>query len=173
MKNKLLSMFVGAILTLCLSGCGNGLINVSGKVTLDGQPVNGAILMFSQTDNPSIMATGTTDANGNYSLVTFRGGDKANKGATPGSYFVSIVKKEEDNPAQKDTSSMTIEEKINYELSLTGSDMRDAKFIYHVPQKYEIADKSGLTAEVPKTGSVVCDFVLKSENLESENNESK
>ncbi|MDR1382706.1 MAG: hypothetical protein LBJ67_02490 [Planctomycetaceae bacterium] len=163
MTNKLLNILFAAIPTLCLLGCGNGLTKVTGKVTLDNEPVKDAALMFSQTENPSVMATGTTDADGNYSLVTFRGGDKAIKGASPGSYIVSIVKKEEDGLPKKDTSLMTIEEKVNYEMSLSGSGMKPPKYIYHIPQKYEIAKHSGLIAEVPASGSVVCDFPLTSE----------
>jgi hypothetical protein len=162
MTNKFLNIFFVVFMILCLSGCGGGLTKVTGKVTVDGQPVEDAVLMFSQIGNPSVMATGTTDADGNYSLVTFRGGDKAVKGAVPGSYVVSIVKKEEDGPQKKETSSMTIEEKINYEMSLSGTGMKAPKYIYHVPQKYEIAAKSGLTAEVPTSGTVVCDFPLES-----------
>ncbi|MDR1492738.1 MAG: carboxypeptidase-like regulatory domain-containing protein [Planctomycetaceae bacterium] len=162
MTNKFLNIFFAAILTLCLSGCGGGLTKVAGKVTLDDQPVEGAALMFSQVGNPSVMAIGTTDADGNYSLVTFRGGDKALKGAAPGSYVVSIIKKEEDRPPKKETSSMTIEERINYEMSLSGKGMKNPKYVYHVPQKYEIAEKSGLTAEVPASGSIVRDFPLES-----------
>ena len=33
---------------------------------------------------------------------------------------------------------------------------------YHVPKKYEVASNSGLTAEVPASGSVVCNFELDS-----------
>jgi hypothetical protein len=144
-------------------GCGSNLTKVTGKVTLDSQPVEGASVTFTQKDNRSIMATGKTDAKGNYSVVTFQGGDKAIKGVAPGEYIVSIVKKEEDGPPKKDTSTMTIEEKINYELSLTGGRMMNKKFIYHVPQKYEIADQSGLTVEVPAKGAIVKDFPLESD----------
>jgi hypothetical protein len=158
MNKHIMILFVLA--SAFVFGCGSGLTKVSGKVTLDGSPVEGAVLMFSQTGNPSVMATGTTDANGNYSLITFRGGDKALKGAAAGSYIVSIVKKDEDGPPKKDTSQMTIEEKINYEMSLSSKEMKAPKFIYHVPQKYEIAEKSGLTAEIPNGGSTVCDFAL-------------
>jgi len=145
-----------------LIGCGSNLTKVTGKVTLDGQPVEGASVTFTQKSNPSIMSIGKTDANGVYSVVTFKGGDKAIKGANPGEYVVSIVKKEEDGPPKKDTSEMTIQEKVNYEMSLTSGSMMKKKFIYHVPQKYEVADRSGLTVEVPAKGSIVKDFELDS-----------
>jgi len=159
---KRITLIIFTLFIATMIGCGFNLTKVTGKVTLDGQPVEGAAVTFTQKDNRSIMALGTTDAKGEYSLITFRGGDKAIKGANPGEYVVSIVKREEDGPPRKDTSEMTIEEKINYEFSSSTGGMMRKKFIYHVPQKYEIADRSGLTVEVPAKGAIVKDFELDS-----------
>ena len=152
----------GVCVLLAMTGCGTSLTKVTGKVTLDGQPVEEASVTFTQKSNPSIMAAGKTNAKGEYSVVTFKGGDKAIQGANPGEYVVSIVKKEEDGPPKKDTSTMTIEEKVNYEMSLSGGRMVNKKYIYHVPQKYEIAENSGLTVNVPAKGAIVQDFTLES-----------
>ena len=158
-----ITLSVIGCIVLTMIGCGSNLTKVTGKVTLDGQPVEEAIVTLTQKNNLSIMATGKTDAKGDYSIMTFQGGDKAIKGANPGEYVVSIVKKEEDGPPKKDTSTMTIEEKVNYEMSLTSGGMMRKKFIYHVPQKYEIAERSGLTIEVPAKGAIVKDFELNSD----------
>ncbi|MCL2622069.1 MAG: carboxypeptidase-like regulatory domain-containing protein [Planctomycetaceae bacterium] len=160
---KLINYFVMGCMILTMSGCGTNLTKVAGKVTLDGQPVENATVTLVQKNNLSIMATGKTNAKGEYSMMTFRGGDKAIKGVNPGDYVVSIVKKEEDGPPKKDTSDMTIEEKVNYEMSLTGGGMMRKNYIYHVPQKYEIAERSGLTVEVPTKGAIVKNFELVSE----------
>ena len=160
MKDLILT-FVCFVSMFCI-GCGEKLTQVTGKVTVDGKEIEGASLTFTSTTNASIFSSGATDAQGIYSLQTLRGGDKIIRGAEPGSYIVSIVKKEDDGPPKKDTSTMTIEEKVNYEMSLTGGPMRNKKFIYHVPQKYEVASKSGLTAEVPASGTIVVDFTLDS-----------
>jgi hypothetical protein len=146
---------------LCL-GCGEKLTYVTGKVTVDGKEIEGATVTFTSAENASIFSQSITDAGGMYSLQTLRGGAKTIRGAAPGSYIVAIVKKEDDGPPKQDTSAMTIEEKTKYEMSLSGGSMRNKKFIYHVPKKYEVASNSGLTAEVPASGSIVCNFELDS-----------
>ncbi|MGL6193342.1 MAG: carboxypeptidase-like regulatory domain-containing protein [Thermoguttaceae bacterium] len=155
----LIVIFLGLF---CFVGCGPKLTKVTGIVTLDGTPVEGASVSFTQKANPSVMATAKTDASGKYTLLTFVGGDKVYKGVAPGSYMVSIIKKETDGPPPEDTSTMTEEEKINYRMSLSSRGM-NVNFIYHIPQKYEIAEHSELTAEVPSSGSVVIDFPLNSD----------
>jgi len=146
---------------LCL-GCGERLTQVTGKVTVDGQEIEGATVTFTSSENASIFSFGVTDASGGYSLQTLRGGAKAIRGTAQGSYLVSIVKKEEEGPPRQDTSTMTIEEKMRYEMSRTSGSMHNRKFIYHVPKKYEVGANSGLTAEVPASGSVVHNFELDS-----------
>ena len=147
---------------LCL-GCGEKLTRVTGKVTLDGKEVEGATVTFTSAENASIFASAMTNAEGVYSLQTLHGGAKMLQGIPKGSYIVAIVKKETDGPPRQDTSTMTIEERTNYEMSLTstGGPMR-MNFIYHIPRKYEVASYSGLTAEVPASGTVVHNFELDS-----------
>ena len=135
---------------------------VTGKVTVDGQKIEGATVTFTSSENASIFSFGVTDASGGYSLQTLRGGAKTIQGVAQGSYIVSIVKKEEEGPPKQDTSTMTIEEKMRYEMSRSRASMHNRKFIYHVPQKYEVASSSSLTAEVPASGSVVHNFELDS-----------
>ena len=65
---------------------------VTGTVTMDGKPVEGAQVTFTpQTGNPSNEAYGRTDAEGKYSLRGLIGGEKA--GALAGEYKVTIMKK--------------------------------------------------------------------------------
>src|SRR5262245_53793185 len=60
---------------------------VSGKVTLDGQPLKGATVTFSPTGTTKgIECTGITDDAGAYKLKQIRGED----GAPPGEYTVVI-----------------------------------------------------------------------------------
>ena len=61
---------------------------VSGVVTLDGQPVEGANVSFVSNDTKLQPASGKTDKDGKYTLTTFRSGD----GAMPGDYKIAVSK---------------------------------------------------------------------------------
>lgn len=101
--NRLLIVCLGTGIVL---GCSRGpsrpkTYPVSGTVTLNGQPVEGATVVFvpksvaggpaapasAQAQGPQV-ATGETDAQGRYQLGTFGKGD----GAVPGEYLVKVFK---------------------------------------------------------------------------------
>jgi uncharacterized protein (TIGR03067 family) len=65
------------------------LARVEGKVLLDGAPLAGATVVFVPVNKGGQKATGTTNADGTFELIT--GGNK--KGALPGDYNVVITKK--------------------------------------------------------------------------------
>ncbi len=79
---------IPAILLLCATGCGSAgdYHPVTGKVTLDGQPLADARVVFTPTDETGQSAFGKTDASGTYSMIS-----GTNKGVTPGSYKVSVT----------------------------------------------------------------------------------
>ena len=73
---------------LVTPGCGSGhnLATVRGQVTLNGQPVQGALVEFQPTAPGGSPSSGITDAEGRYELLyTF---DKS--GAAAGEHIVSI-----------------------------------------------------------------------------------
>jgi hypothetical protein len=76
-------------LSIMLSGCGNGLAQVSGQVTLDGQPLHGGhgdvrvTVQFQPAGGFGSTAIGLADENGNYTL-----GTGSQTGIPPGDYFV-------------------------------------------------------------------------------------
>ncbi|MFG0261640.1 MAG: hypothetical protein ACF788_04545 [Novipirellula sp. JB048] len=76
MQSTLISCFMISVAVLSLvSGCGRSdlppLGTVSGKVTLDGEPLSGVIINFKPEEGRA--ATATTDAQGNYTLTyTYR-----------------------------------------------------------------------------------------------------
>jgi len=78
-------MTVGAALVLL--GCGSSTSEVKGVVTLDGKPVEGAMVLF--TGDDGTLASGFTDANGNFELVS---GPNGAKGAPPGTYRAIVTK---------------------------------------------------------------------------------
>jgi hypothetical protein len=78
---------------MCLAGCSDGKIArypVSGIVTVDGHPAEGATVVFCPVNgSPEAMKQrpfSQTDANGKYELKTFQPGD----GAPAGDYKVTI-----------------------------------------------------------------------------------
>ncbi len=83
-----------SICCLAAAGCGPGLQEVTGKVTLDGKPVQGLEVNFEPVD-PSTggTATGYTQADGSFKL--HYPGRKT--GAPPGEYIVRIVGAEVDD----------------------------------------------------------------------------
>ncbi|MCA9188574.1 MAG: carboxypeptidase-like regulatory domain-containing protein [Pirellulaceae bacterium] len=81
--------FVVACL-LVLTGCGDGRprrVHVSGVVTFEGTPVEGAHVMFTPTG--ARPASARTDADGRFELRTF----DENDGAVIGTHLVTIAKK--------------------------------------------------------------------------------
>ena len=88
MKNFLIVFCLGLV-----AGCGSGVATtyqVSGIVTLDGKPVEGAAVSFvphTPTEDTDA-AAGSTNAEGKYVLTTFVAGD----GARDGQYDIRISK---------------------------------------------------------------------------------
>lgn len=78
-----------------LTGCGKevpsyhvDLVSVSGKVTVNSQPVSGATVTFIAKSGPSRSSIATTDSHGEYSMTT----PPAGEGVLPGPYDVVISK---------------------------------------------------------------------------------
>jgi len=80
---------IGLALVCALSvGCGPKMASVSGTVKWsDGAPIEGAFVNFTPKDGKGHSATGTTDASGNFTLMT-----DTKSGASVGEYDVLITK---------------------------------------------------------------------------------
>ncbi|HBN76321.1 MAG TPA: hypothetical protein DD473_10985 [Planctomycetaceae bacterium] len=93
MRTNISTLFCSLI--ICIAGCGYGqatpnydtidLIDVSGKVTFDGQPLAGAVVSFID-EASSRMSYGITNADGKYQLRF----DRQKNGVTPGSKIVKV-----------------------------------------------------------------------------------
>ena len=138
------------MLALVVFGCGQAVdpnrpktVPVTGTVTYNGEPVEGATVTFIATSGQARGAVATTDASGKFSATTFDPGD----GAIPGSYKVMIAKTVLE-PAGPDAAP-----------GLDGEEPSDvAKDM--LPAKYKDATQSGLTAEVQDGSGAVLTFEL-------------
>jgi hypothetical protein len=136
-----------SICSLCLTSCGGGLIRTSGVVTLDGDPIRNAAVMFVPVDGgrPS---TGRTDAEGRFELSTIVPGD----GTAPGEYTVTITACE----------SLVPEDEAG---PVTDEDYENEQIRWIVPQRYSRAETSGLTADVGRKNH---EFPFELETAESQ-----
>lgn len=129
------------VLMLLFVGCGETVdvdrpetAPVTGSVTYNGQPVEGATVTFMAGASGGRGAVGTTDASGKFQLTTFEAGD----GAIPGAYKVKIAKTVGGAPTAEGGEIMA---------PPTGgpptSEEKD-----ELPVKYKDESTSGLTADV-------------------------
>ena len=145
---------------LVLSGCGNGFTvhPVKGKVTLDGNPLEGAVVTFDPSGNGKA-AMGRTDASGTYTLVDMR--PEAAEGAEVGSYTVTIhwIPPAAVDLSQATGNSTPYDAKAaDKERQVTSKNAPKTK----LPNDYSSSATSGLKAEV-KSGKNEIDFPLKSD----------
>jgi hypothetical protein len=123
---SILRVAVVSGLVLAIGGCSDGLemYPVTGVVTQDRKPVEGAGVVFTPAKGPP--AAGRTDAQGRYSLQTL---DRP--GALVGVHGVSVTKCESIGPPPAEDGS---------------GPPRETR--WHVPQRYSNPTTSNLTAEV-------------------------
>lgn len=136
---------------LFLTGCSDGKIateKVTGIITLDGQPLEGATVNFSpKTAGQGSPSYGVTDAKGEYKLQTLLGNPDA--GTTPGEYVVTVIKLEKSNtppPALDGPSGPP--PKVTKPKSL-------------IPELYGAGKTTPFSATV-KSGANECNFELQS-----------
>lgn len=149
--------FVAAGILATVVGCsGGGALDtavVTGVVTLDGEPVEGATVMFRPvTEGQGAPATGTTDASGKYTLTTVAVGEAAGAagaGALPGEYYVGVSKTVSAAQAQQEALMKAYESGDSQAVAKLQSQTEKAPEVEHVvPKKYNNPEASGITATV-------------------------
>lgn len=123
-----------------VSGCGGTSLReptapVTGVVTYNGEPVGGATVVFGPASGQDQPATGTTDAEGRFTLTTYEQGD----GAILGQFTVTISKTRTIGGMTEDEEHAAIE---------AGKEIEAAKTVDELPEKYKDGLQSGLTANV-------------------------
>ena len=168
-KHYTLSILLPLTLLACL-GCNSGLRTeyVDGIVTLDGNPVEGALVTFIPASaGEARVAAGTTDAKGHYTLTVAEGG-RAGRGTTVGDYKVTVAKRTPDKTKEKaeaagNDTGASEQPPSREEMAAAERARRSAglppPFLYLTPKKYNNPETSGLTANVVK-GSNKFDFAL-------------
>ena len=137
---------------LALSGCGGGVdpgkgVAVSGTVTMDGKPLEGANVTFM---NGTFAGYGRTNAEGKYRLV---------QGALPGNNKVVISKIEGGGEAPVDDPESGMDAGMR-EAEAMGNPEGEAPRIAKdlVPAEYSDPSKTKLTYEVPAGGTTDVNF---------------
>lgn len=140
---RLLGCLAMALFLIAAAGCGDKYpkcVNVRGHVTYQGKPVKAGMVSFTRLGQPGggellRPATGDLQADGSYTMKTFRSGE----GVLPGEYAVSIVAF--DYGAKRDEQQ---------------------RLPTLIPTKYGSPQTSGLKATVPADarGTINFDFDL-------------
>lgn len=91
MNRRTLQQVWACALCLAMSGCGNGLAQVSGLVTLDGKPLGSGdnvrtTVIFQPVASTGTKAAAIVDENGRYQLST-----GSQEGIPPGEYIVTCT----------------------------------------------------------------------------------
>lgn len=150
---------VGAGLVGCSKARIKGLVPVEGVVTLNGEPVSGATVMFApkkhDPSRPKGSAQAVTDASGKFKMSTLDPGD----GVFPGDYYVTVtkdrvegglsleeVKRQHENPELRDDASEP-----------------EQTLIRELPDKYADINSSGLDQTIPAEGNKNLELALEGE----------
>jgi hypothetical protein len=135
------------VLLVGLAGCGGkGITPVRGVVTLEGEPLAGATVLFMPEDEEEGRpATGFTSADGSFQLMTF----KVNDGALPGTYRVLIKKTEAAQDQYAAERSAKERAKAKFEDKVAHNKKKP-----EVPEAYARFDKTPLRCTVPASGAV-------------------
>lgn len=143
---------LAALLASVGCGSGDGLVEVSGVVLLDGSPLSsGQIDFFPEVGRPS---SGQIDSEGRYQLSTNNPGD----GANPGAYVVTVTSRKTPN---EEPMYASIEDELNGVRTDGGRSTGDGRVQWLAPPRYSNRASSGLTAEVTPSGGEI-DFQLTS-----------
>lgn len=136
------------LVPFALVGCGSSdlpdTVPVTGTVTMDGTPVDGATVNF-LSEGGSIVSAGTTDASGKFSLTTIIGSQSV-EGAVVGSHGVAVVK--------TDSAGQKIDDPKAYMEQMANSAVRTSDFKpkHVIPQKYGNPTQSQIKAQVTEAG---------------------
>ena len=146
----LLVAFLALAVASCV-GCGkdNGYKAVTGKVTMNGEPVAGATVTFFNQSSDGEGGGGLTGADGSFT-ATSTGASEGGKGLQPGEYKVTVVKfKDEKDPDQEafDKGEITYDE-LQERKAKQGTYGKSMQYELLTPKKYQLVTTTTLTITV-------------------------
>jgi len=138
-----------------LGGCGNGLHDLRAKLTLDGKPLEGAVVtLLSVGESRNRSASGMSDAAGDVRFTTFH----LNDGVLPGSYKVIVVKMAKNAAEAAASYDRNNPEDLERLMALERSGNVDYTPTL-LPRAYLTPDTTPLSCTVPtESGEVVFDL---------------
>lgn len=146
------------LLILASCGCGgkDAPVKVEGTVTLDGKPLEGAVVAFVPVSEGLRQAVGTTGSDGSFRLTTFNFGD----GALPGEYKITITKQQESAGLDVSEDSMRQGSKGAVEMmkKMSMKKAKPPKPKSVLPATYNDVAKTPLKQVVPTDGPVKLDL---------------
>jgi len=144
-------------LLVCI-GCGDGMYDLRAKVTLDGKPLEGAVVTLMSTGTERTRpSSGFSDAEGNVRFTTMSQDD----GVRPGSYKVVVIKV----PKNAAAELATYDPKNPADMKKIMARERTGNVDFTptlLPQAYLTAETSPLTCEVPPKNEGEVVFALDS-----------
>ena len=133
------------LVPICMTlGCGSDMVQVTGMVSLDGEPLEGATVTFFRADGKGRPAAGITDPQGSFNMTSYQ----ANDGLPPGDYKVTITKVV--NGTDFKTSSASLEKKHRTAYAKAkpvSPEVPDMKKV--LPLLYENPRETPFTCRVP------------------------
>jgi hypothetical protein len=137
------------LIALAALGCGaDRPIPVQGRVTLDGQPLDGATVTFMSSGGSVHPATGYTDQAGVFHLTSFKKDD----GAVRGEYRVLVTKIQAIDPPP-DANSGERDAVLKHYRSLKSLERKSL-----LPGLYASYETTPLRCKVPPDGAVVLEL---------------
>ena len=127
---------------IAMAGCGgSNMPKVTGKITVDGTPAVGAVLLFHPVEGKEMkLATGVADSDGTFNLIS-----DMKEGIQPGKYIVSLTWPD---PAFKPSEASKMRGDAD-----SGPDLLKGRYV--------MKEKSGLTAEIISSTKELPPFQLK------------
>jgi len=151
------SLLVLLVLFAAVTGCGDGLVKFKATVTVDGEPYEGASVMFMPENGKGRIAVGNTAADGSVQFTSYNPFD----GVKPGTYKVTVSKyKREEIPMASARKSQKADKKWREKKGAPSNDEEEPEIDQDSLSESELEAlgharlQKVIAASLPKEGTV-------------------